>query len=66
MHPPTRLSECQLISVVACNISLQFVQPPFCSRLGQAGVSAAFVPVPEAAVNENHSVVLWHDYVWVS
>jgi hypothetical protein len=55
-----------LISAVACNISLQFALPPFRSRLWQAGISAALVPVPEAAVHENHSVVLWHDYVWVA
>lgn len=56
-HTPTKLAKQSCMARVSVNISLEFLLPEICVCLWGGGVSAAFVPVPETAVNEYHGPV---------
>lgn len=56
-HTPAKVAKHCRMACVPVDISLKFPLPEFAVRLRGGGVSTAFVPVPETAVNEYHGPV---------
>ena len=57
-HAPAERMEHLCMVPVASNISLEFLPPEIFIGLGSGCVAAAYVPMPEAAVDEHHRPVL--------
>jgi hypothetical protein len=57
--------QCNEIGFIARNIFSQFLIPEI--RIGcRSATLTTIMPVPEAAMNENHRLVLWQNNVWFS
>ena len=48
---------------VSFRIAAKFLQPPFATVRGNRAILAAFVPMPEAAVDEDGGFVFWQNDV---
>ena len=58
-HTPAKSPECLHVSPVAINIAQEFLLPELLVGSRGSGIAAAFVPMPEAAMDEHHRSVLW-------
>ena len=63
---PAEAGESLVVAVVALAVALYLRAPEVDVGLGEAEVAAAFVAVPEAAVDEDAGAVLAQDDVWVA
>ncbi len=57
-HAPSKSEEHSCMPSVAIDIPLEFMPPEVFVGLRGGCISAAFMSVPETAMNENHSLVL--------
>ncbi len=62
-HTPAKSPECLHVSPVAINIAQEFLLPELLVGSRGSGIAAAFVPMPEASVDEYHRPVLWEHKV---
>lgn len=62
-HAPAEIIKSRHMTGITVNISLEFLPPEILVCPGSRGVSTAFMPVPEAAMNEYHGPVLRKDQV---
>ena len=57
-HTPAEFLQRGLVQLVASGVAVEFRQPPFAAVRRRRAVLAAFVSVPEAAVNEDSGLML--------
>lgn len=55
-HVPAKRSQCCCVPPVAGDVGVEFAQPELTSGLWHDRIEAFFVSMPEAAVDENHSL----------
>ena len=55
--PPAKFAKRTLMKFVAHGVAVEFGQPPFAAIRRRRAVLAAFVPMPEAAVDEDGGFV---------
>jgi hypothetical protein len=60
---PAEFSQRHVMLSVAQNIVLEFRKPPITPVCGRCAIFASFVPMPKAAVNENHGLVFGEHYI---
>ncbi len=65
-HGPSFFLKSFVMLLVASNVSLEFLPPVLLPRLRHGCPFAPGMTMPEAAMNEYHGVVFWHDNVWLS
>lgn len=63
-HSPAKCAEHLCMAPVASDILLEFLPPEVLIALGGGCVAAAFMSVPETAVDEYHRPVLWKHKIW--
>src|SRR4051794_9875968 len=64
-HPARRLERSH-VALISVHIRIEFCLPELRSGRGHSGVSAAFMPMPEASVHEDGSAVSRQDYIRLS
>lgn len=56
-HTPAKVAKHRCMARIPVDVSLELLPPEICVCLREGGVTTAFVPVPETAVNEYHGPV---------